>query len=300
MNRDKKVVSAAELVRGFSKYREEAAREPLFISNHGRHTHVMLGIDRYERLLAESSRKSQSSGSFSGNDFEDMIEWSDDAVVIFDRSLTIVCENRVMRAITRRTDGSHKGQLLLRAYPEMAGTLIESHVRHTVATGEPAAVDLPSPFASKAWLGMRAFPIGTDNALVFRNISEEVMQQRNAVAKAALLHAMEAHGGIGYVRVSLRGTIEHADVPFCQMVGLSKERLMRVPMADLVERSQRGVFRTALDNVLSGNSEQSLAVALLDNTGADIQVRAGMAPLLGALGAEAAAIVMTRHQGETA
>ncbi len=237
---------------------------------------------------------------FGGGEFSEIIEWSDNAVVIFDASLTIVTENRVMLAISRRSDGNHKDQLLLQAYPELAGTMVEVHIRHTVATGEPSSIDMPSPFAPGAWLAIRTFPIGANNALVMRNISAEVLHQQNALAKETLLGALFSHGGVGHVQVSVRGVIERADPRFCDMIGLPEERLLKIPMADLVDRSERASFRIELDRVLNGEPGQSTLCRLLDNKGADVQVRLGMAPLRGPIGIEGAVIISTRKAEELA
>ena len=48
------VVTAADLVRGFSECRDMATRTPLYITHHGRATHVLLGVNEFRALKEQS------------------------------------------------------------------------------------------------------------------------------------------------------------------------------------------------------------------------------------------------------
>jgi prevent-host-death family protein len=50
----KKTVSTAEFIRHFGRYHDEAQREPIALTKHGRASVVVLSADRYEKLVAGS------------------------------------------------------------------------------------------------------------------------------------------------------------------------------------------------------------------------------------------------------
>ena len=54
-----KTITSVEFVRQFGRYHDEAMREPITLTKHGRPTVVILPFDQYERMsqLAESQRE---------------------------------------------------------------------------------------------------------------------------------------------------------------------------------------------------------------------------------------------------
>ncbi len=283
-------VSAAELVRSFAKWRDIARQRPVHISNHGRETHVMLGIEIFEGLL--HSPGGTVAGEGCGDEIVNFADWIDDAVILYDRALNIAFANRVATAITRRNLQPMVGQPLTVALPEVAGTLLEVHARRTAVGAEPNGADIPSPFSPGAWLRVHTFPLNSSNVLMFRDISDDVSRHRLADVKAALIETMSLQGQIGYIRLSQRGDIERVDPPFCTMMGLTEDRLIGVPFADIVARSERAAIREALDRVLRDGTSARIDAPFLTNTGAIATVSTAITPLRGAYGAEGAVMLM--------
>ncbi|NKC05469.1 type II toxin-antitoxin system prevent-host-death family antitoxin [Brucella haematophila] len=56
-----KTITSVEFVRQFGRYHDEAMREPITLTKHGRPTVVILPFDQYERLsqLVESQSEPQ-------------------------------------------------------------------------------------------------------------------------------------------------------------------------------------------------------------------------------------------------
>lgn len=283
-------VSAAELVRSFAACRDRAANAPVFISNHGRNSHVLIGIDQFHELLAAG----KAAGTVHGSDeLQELADWMDDAVIVTDHDLRITFANRVAHAVCHKPAGSLNGRQFAEALPEAAGSLLEVHARRTLVSSEPSAADLPSPFAERAWLRFQTFPIGNRVVMIFRDISEDVQRHRLADVKNSLLQAMDAHGGVGYVRASLRGTIDRVDHSFCAMLGLPEKRLIDLPLIDLVTTAARAEFRIALDSVIRGGPALRVRSSLVSNQGGAIDIVAAMATLHGAYGGEGAVILTT-------
>lgn len=292
IQQDSSCVSAADIVRSFAACRDRAVSAPLFITNHGRNSHVLLGIEQFQQLTASAG---SSPAEPQGDNLRELADWMDDAVIIADHELSIIFANRVAHAICHRPAGSLMGKALITALPELGGSLLEVHARRTQVSSEPSAADLPSPFSKDAWLRFQTFPIGDKVILIFRDISEEVSRHRLADVKEALLQAMDAHGGIGYVRVSLRATIERVDQPFCNLIGLPEDKLVHLPIADLVPVACRPEFREKLEGAIRGAPAQRLETTLLSNTEGMTDVVVSLSSLHGAYGAEGAVLLVTRN-----
>lgn len=164
-------------------------------------------------------------------------------------------------------------------------TLTEAHVRHSLTSGESSAADIP-PFRSEAWLHFETFPFAQGVALLLRDITADMQRHRLADVKSAILKAMSVHGGVGYLRLSMRGYIDIADDTFCAMVGLPEERLANIAMADLIEISSRPAFREQMEQVLRGGGDRRLSSRLLTNQGRILPIEAALAQLHGTYGSE--------------
>jgi len=285
-------VTAADLVRNFAECREAAAQRHLFVTHHGRPTHVLLGIEGYRAL--EQGQAHDPAGEEGADLLRTMADWIDDALILCDGAMTIQFVNRATLALCRRSATALVGRPLLEALPEAAGSLIEAHARRTVSGSEMSAADIPSPFQPEGWLHFRSFPLGDANALMFRDISEDVRRSRMADVRAALLEAMRLHGDIAFMRLSIRGTIEQVNEPCAHLIGLSEARLRGVALADIVAREDRLPCRHALEAVLQGGDEQRLRAAFISNDGDARPVDIALTPLRGALGTEGAILLATR------
>lgn len=284
------VVTAADLVRGFSECRDLASRTPVYVTHHGRPTHVLLGVSEFRNFKERAGNVAEKSAD---EKLHALADWVDQAVIILDQDLRIGFANRVASALCRKPAGEMLDVALASALPELSGSLMEVHIRRTITGGEPNAADIPSPFVPGAWLRLQSFPMGDANVVMFRDITEDVQRHRMADVKAAIIDAMTVHGDIGYVRLSVRGAIEGIDAPFSHMLCLPMERIIGVPLTDLIITGARAAFRQALERAMRDASQQCLHSVLLNNRGEAVPVKASIAPLQGAYGMEGAVILFT-------
>ena len=173
-------VSAAGMVRSFARWREAALKEPVFVTNHGRKTHVLLSIDQFEEMRTKSSAPEAISGPF------ELAEWIDEAIIVCDKELRILSINRAASATCRLSIGECVGKPLYGCLPQLQGTLLEIHLARTARANESTSADIPSPLRKDGWLNLQTFPLHDCNVLMFRDITEEVQRHRLADVKTAL------------------------------------------------------------------------------------------------------------------
>jgi len=287
-------VPAAELVRNFAHWREIGVQEPLLVTHHGRETHIFMGLDHFRTMTVSRSEAA------TGPDLLSRLPaWIHQGLILCRADYTIGHVNQAALAMTRRWDRHLEGLPLWEALPELTESLTQSHIRHSMISGEGSAADIPSPFRENCWIRFETFPFPEGVALLLSDITDDVQRNRLADAKASLMQALRVHGGIGHLKVSSRGYIEFADDMFCAMVGLPLDRLVQVSLVELADLPARPRLREELEHVLRGEGDRRIAASLLTNTGSVIPADIGIAQLQGIYGSEGAMLVVTRRE-ETA
>ena len=280
-------VPAANFVRSFSKWRDEALVKPVFVANHGRITHALIGIDQFDRFSEGQNAQAADVNPFG------LAEWIDEAVIVCDRDLVVESMNRVASAACRMSNSQCVGRNLYDCLPQLRGTLFDVHLMRTVEANESTSADIPSPLREGGWLRLQSFPLHERNVLLFRDITEEVERHRLADVKAALIEGMAVHNAIGYVRVTVSGQIERVDEPFCDLLGVREDRLRGANLVELVSREKRVEFKSALQEAMSGEGPRRLVSSFISNGGETDEVVAAIVQLRGAYGAEGAVILLT-------
>lgn len=284
-------VSAAEFVRKFARFRDESHDSPVFITHHGRETHVLCPIDLWNRIgggePGENPKQRNESANFA------LADWIDDGIIACDENMRVVYANRNAHALTKSQPGTLIGPALIEALPCISGSLLEVQARQTLVHGHPNMADIPSPFVENAWLRFQTFPLEDRLAIRLHDITQEVERHFKANVKEAMIEALNKHGGVAYARVSVRGTIDRVDAPFCEMLDLPEERLIGVALTDLVDLPDKVTFRETLEGVLRGGEPVRLHTHFLTNRGETIPLCMALVKLEGVYGSEGAIAVLT-------
>ncbi len=180
------------------------------------------------------------------------------------------------------------------ALPELDGSVTQTYIRHTVETGEPSSADIPSLFRPGAWRRLDVFAFGGGAAILVRDITANMRDNRLADVKKAAFDAITLHGMIGYLHLSPRGHIEQIDESMCAMLQLPASRLQGIDVADIVPIGKRVAFRNSLENVLRGKGHIQIDTAFLANDGGAFPVEVAITGLRSTYGIEGAVIVVTR------
>ncbi|MEO5707471.1 MAG: PAS domain-containing protein [Alteraurantiacibacter sp.] len=288
-------VSAAEFVRNFARLREVALQHPVMISHHGRVSHVLTSIEDFCR--AQAAPCAGTPGDESPTALFDLADWLDDAVLACNHNERIVYANRVAAALFRVRVPHDGGTSLRLALPAFYDSLLEVNFRHTLNSREPTTADLPSPFTPGNWLNFRCVPLRDCTVMAIRDITDEVQHLRLADVKKAMFDALALNGTIGCARLNVRGAMERVDDTFCNWVGVAQDKLLGVPLLNLIDRSDRARFHEGMERVLSGTGSLRTVVRLLPNRSGVLAVDCAMVQLQGTYGAEGAVTVFTRDGG---
>lgn len=294
-------VTVADFIRHFAHWRKFSEKNPVAITNHGQATHVMLGIEAFSACVgAERADAScPDTPSRSPEAIAELVNWLPIGLLLCDDGLAIRQISQVLATMTGVSPEAAKGKPLWATFPLLAGTLFQTYIQRTLASGVPCSADLPSPLREGHWVHLSVIPLHRGLCIVLRDITEEVTHSRMADVKEAIFQAMTAHGGIGYMRLSARGTIERIDEPLCRMVGLPAKRLLHAQAVDLVPVQARVAFRERLEHVLTGHGGAHFDTQLMSNSGAIITAHCAMSELRGAYGNEGCVVLLTPLAAQT-
>ena len=286
------VVTSAELTRQFGHLRQSASRTPVFITHHGRETHVLLGIVDYHSL-------SRSDGAAAQGDprlptIEHLANWMHQGCIVMDREERVIVANGTAHAMTKRRSGALVGRRFFEAAPELDGSMAQRHIERAMTSRTAAALDLPSSFRRDAWIRLSVYPTEHSTTLLFHDITPDVEADKLADPRQAAIDAMHAHAEVGSLRIDVRGRIEQSDDWCARALGVPQARLREIAICDLVPREQRDALRQTVSSVLGGADTAGFDTQFLANDGTLIAVRGTMTPLRGAYGAEGAIVVLTR------
>lgn len=287
------IVTSAEFTRQFGLLRQSSGVDPVFVTHHGRETHVLIAASAYHDLV----RGSETPAAPNHGPLPAVAEfatWIKQGCIVLDLDGQIVLANQTAQAMSR-CDATMVGQHLYTAIPDLEGSLVQSYVNRAMAGRESCCADLPSIFRTDAWIRLEIYPSATNTTLLFHDITDDVRAQRLADPAGATIDAVIAHGGIGQIRIDVRGRIERVDGWTTALLGLAEDRLKGVAIADLVPRSQRAPFHELVDGVLGGAPAAPFDTGFLANDGTTVAIRGAIRQLSGIYGGEGAVIVLTRR-----
>lgn len=282
-------VSAAEFTRHFGHLRHSLGDAPVFVTHHGRETHVLISKSRYDDLR----------GGAAVNDeawlpqFGQLAETLPQGVIVMDQDSQILTANRPAHVMLARLPGTLLGQQLLEAVPEVRGSPVESYIHRASQSCERQRADLPSPTRPGRWLQLDLYPGTRFTVVLLHDITDEVRLFRLADRDRAAAEALRMHPRVGEVVLSLRGQIESLSAVVTRWLALPEDRVRGVALSDLVPTPSRPAFREALDGVLRGQGPAQFSSELLNNQGETVPVQIALIELRGIYASEGALAILT-------
>lgn len=289
-------VTAAEFVRQFGFLRQTKGDHPVFITHHGKTTHVLVNAKQYEDLNARAERSSNS--DMNGDPlppWDEFADWLPVGTLSVDNHLNVLVANEVAHMMLSLPRNKLIGHRLYDVAPALEETLLAVYLARALRCHEPQTADIPGLFGECCWTRVSIYPLPTATTILFYDITEDVERHRLADTKLAITEAMKAHGEIGYVRVNARGHIEHVNQPTCAWLDLPEERLMGIAFSDLVMTPDRPTFRQQLNAVLRNDLSIRIDIRLLSNSGTTRSTHMSVSSLNGAYGNEGAVLIFTEE-----
>lgn len=294
--REPQRVSAADFIRGFANWRLQSARKPVVVTHHGKDAHVLISLDDYRRLDGESAAAIATKANMLRDSLAALVESVRDGVILVDRHRRIAALNPAAADMLEAAATDLVGLELVAALPRLDDTLLMPHIARLIDYRERFSGDIPGLLRPNQWLHVDLVPLAVGGAIVMHDVSDALDAYASDNGRRGLAIALEADGGIGHARISVRETVEDANEALTAMVGTDPAAIRRVRFSALLAVGQRQRFVAALESVFRTGEPARIASELVSREGAIIPVSLSIAELRGAYASEGAAILVTRRQ----
>ena len=286
-------VSAADFIRGFANWRLQSARKPVVVTHHGKDAHVLISLDDYRRLDRDDAAEVASEASLLQASLAGLVEAIRDSVILIDRGWRIVAVNPAASDMLGIAAAALIGGDLGAALPGLDGSLLSHRLNRLIDHRERFSGDMPAILRPRQWLRVDLVPVPVGGAIILRDVSETMEECAAGDARSALLAAVEADGGVGHARITVRETVETANDALTAMVGVDAAAIRRVRFSALLAIGQRQAFVEALESVFRTGEPARIGSEMITRDGAILPVTLSIAEVRGAYASDGAVILAT-------
>lgn len=269
-------VTAAEIIRNFGHWQQKALEAPLAITHHGRSRVMLIGVDAYERLIANRPKTI-------GGDPIELLQFIDNATEGFlahDADLRLTYMNKVAEDYC----GHHRGQMLGRiASGQHAGApdnYFVSMWRQVLKTGEPVSFEVESRLFPGRRVSARAFPYKGGVGTLFLNITERDRLRSKAEQAKALSAAVSEGGVVATVMLDARGRLRSADSAFEKLLGFTAGDMKDVRLAACVVPKDRRRVEQFVEELWTNVKSGVVSCNVIVKNGTEKSFKIAVVPLM--------------------
>lgn len=288
-------VSAADFIRGFANWRLQSARKPVVVTHHGKDAHVLISLDDYRRLDGDGAGGVASTTNLLQNSLAGLVESIRDGVILIDRGWRIAALNPAASDMVGAAAADLIGGNLASALPGLGGSLLSHRLSRLIDHRERFSGDIPGLLRPRQWLRVDLVPVPTGGAIILRDVSHTMEECAIGNARNALIAAIEADGGVGHARITVRETVEAANDALTMMIGVDAAAIRRVRFSALLAIGQRQAFVEALESVFRSGAPVRLASETITRDGAVLPVMLSIAEIRGPYASDGAVVLVTRR-----
>ncbi len=287
-------VSAADFIRGFANWRLQSARKPVVVTHHGKDAHVLISLDDYRRLDRGSDDGPTATHRLPDS-LAGVIESMRDGVILIDRNRCIAGVNPAASDMIEIACAALIGQDLATAWPRLQGSLLAHHISRLIDHRERFSGEMPDLIRPRQWLRIDLVPVPVGGAIILRDVSGAMADIGAGDVRQATTDALEADGGIGHARISVRETVEAANDALTRLVGVDAAAIRRVRFSALLAVQHRIAFADALESVFRSGHPVRIGSQIVTRDAAVIDVTLAIAELRGRYSSDGAVLLVTRR-----
>lgn len=286
-------IPSAEFIRNIGRWQNEALRQPIVITHHGRDRLVLAAPD----LLRDASN--QNEGDAGGSDavalrtaHAALVENIQEGCLALDARGAIQSANPIATAYLGRSDADMRGHGVIDVFPELLALLMHDRVQRVLRTRRPESFETAS--ADGRAIAVRVFPTGEGATILFHNTTEQRRLQQQDEESSAVLGALAQLGSAALLRLDARGRVETADARFSDWSGFNASEIAGHRLADLMPPADRRRFNLLFEQVLRDVRPGRDTLIVLGRRGDELCVDAAIAPIQSDYVARGAVIMLTR------
>lgn len=282
-------VAAAEVIRNFGYWQQQALAKPLVVTHHGRARIMLISTEHYEELTAEPELPP---GRDDGRSMAAILSHSDEGFVVLDRDYTLLTVNKTALDWLGIPAEGIIGKTLHEFLGSTRSSLFESMLQRVFRTGEAISYELPGPMFKERRLSARSFPYGLHVATVFIDVSEEHLLRDATEVLEATQSALDLLDTVATAEVDGDGRIICASPVLERMTGLRAATLAGSLLVDLFEARTRQGLGAAMAGVMSDRRCRTADAVLAIRGGTSQEAAVSFAPLERGLAVKGVAVAI--------
>jgi len=269
-------VSSADFIRNIGYWQNEALRQPISITHHGRERLVLAAPDAFH--TATGSDEAAKALSKLRADVAAVQENLGDGYLSFDAQLCIRHSNSVAEAFVGMSRDDLEGASIVSALPQPFASILCDRVQRVIRTRQTERFEVGAPDGRH--LAVTVFPVTVGAAALMRNVTENHVLRRRLEDGEAMQQAVSVHARAASIKLDARARVETVDDTFTAWTGFAGADLAGHRILDLVAAAQRRDCAEMIERVLREPQPRSMGLTLLGKRGDEIEGVLALAPIL--------------------
>ncbi|HRP09906.1 MAG TPA: PAS domain-containing protein [Terricaulis sp.] len=291
-------VSSADFIRNIGHWQNEAMRQPISITHHGRERLVLAAAEAFHAEAAPDATAAAELTALRAASAA-VLENMDEGYLAFDAHARIRGANAVAEAFIGAPRDTLIGRTVFEALPDPMAAMLADRLARVLRARRAEAFECSAFDGRHA--AIRVFPAPEGAAALLHNVTEQYVLRRERETGLALDHAVRAHEGLAVVQLDAHARIETVDAAFTAWSGFAAGELRGHQLADLIAAGARRELMAAFERALREAAPMRVALTLIGKRGDEISGPAAIAPMLSDFVARGAQLVWTRaHTTELA
>ena len=249
-------VTASDLVRRFGFWQDRAVRAPVYVLHHGRPRFVLTSVDVMDALFGNRDVADPADTMLA-----ETLDTLADAIVIIDRSGSVMLANRVAR-------GRYGSAVRIGASPaaivDAGDAFLAPAIARVLATGIGESLEIVTHRYPDRRVEAVLSPLPLGCMMLLADTTRDAELADAEAQIAATRMAIEDTGVAAVVRIGARGQIVKAGSALSHLTGIARDRLSGARFATLIAISGRAATGEAIERALAGHGVRLTVDLLVD------------------------------------
>jgi hypothetical protein len=264
------MVTASDLVRQFSTWRERAARNPVYVLHRGRPRLVLTSMAVMDALCAPHDDAMKRLTA--------LLDASPELIVLIDRSLCVIAASRSARA--RFGDAVATGAPIDGLAPAPLGAALTAAALRVAQSSQAETLDLPLSFDPSRSMSLALEPYPDGLALFGRLPGDSDTLADVRMEHDALEEAVAIAQDVASVQVNLGGYIDGSTAGLSALTGFSEQVLDATRFATMFAPPTGDAIGAGVTTVLTDGRPRLVTADLLIKEGDTRPATVALAPLI--------------------
>jgi len=270
-------VSSADFIRNIGFWQNEALRQPISITHHGRERLVLAAPDHFAAKSGDDDAQARDEVAALKAGAAAVLENMAEAFLAFDAQGRVRSVNGVAEALVGLARDEIKARPVFDTLPEPIASVLADRLQRVARTRRPESFECGAFEARQ--VAVRVFPLPEGVGALIHNQTEQHALRREREETIALEAAVRQLDELALIKLDARGRIEDVDAAFCRWTGFARAELAGHRFADLAAIGARRELALALERVLREGAAAQIELTLLGKKGDEVSGRLGIAPI---------------------